>query len=293
MFDIISIPMGYVLKFLSDLVAGNFAAAVFIFTLLVNLLMIPLTIKSQKSSVQQMRIRPKLDLLKEECGEDRQLYSQKMQELYQKENVSMSGGCLPMILRMVFMFGIYAVISNPLRYLCGVDANTINAAVKSLELKSPIALLEPVLKGTVDTINPEVIGNLDFHLFGAMDLTQTPHFTLDFSKAQLIWIIPVLAFAAQMLTSIVSMKIQKIQNPDAPNMSMMHLTMPLISLFIGFGFPGALGFYWVCSAIVSGAIQTVISLKYGPSVIIAKEQARDVYSRYEKEKKRLLGEDVK
>ena len=129
MFDIVSIPMGYVLRFLSSLVGDNFAAAVFVFTVLVNLAMIPLTIKSQKSSVQQMRIRPKLDLLKAECGDDRQLYSTKMQELYQKENVSMSGGCLPMLLRMLFMMGIYYAISNPLRYLCGVSADVINEAI--------------------------------------------------------------------------------------------------------------------------------------------------------------------
>ena len=66
-------------------------------------------------------------------------------------------------------------------------------------------------------------------------------------------------------------------------MSGMLLTMPIISLVIGFGFPGALGFYWACSAIVSGVIQTVISLKYGPNVLIAKEQTKEVYARFKNE----------
>lgn len=291
MFDIVSIPMGYVLRFLSSLVGDNFAAAVFVFTVLVNLAMIPLTIKSQKSSVQQMRIRPKLDLLKAECGDDRQLYSTKMQELYQKENVSMSGGCLPMLLRMLFMMGIYYAISNPLRYLCGVSADVVNEAVKELGLKSPMALIEPVLRGDVATIPADKLGNIDFLLFGnpALDLTKTPHFTLDFSKAQLIWLIPISSFIAQMATTVVSTKIQKLHNPDMPNMSLMLFTMPLFSLFIGFGFPGALGFYWTCSALVSGTIQIIVSLKYGPNVIIAKEQSRDVYARYQKEEKRPRG----
>ena len=288
LYDIISVPMGYILNFLSGLVGNNFAAAVFLFTTLANLAMIPLTIKSQKSSVQQMRIRPKLDEIKKRCGDDKQKYTQEMQELYQKENVSMSGGCLPLILRMLFMMGIYYAVVNPIRYICGVDAATIDAAMKSIEgvkILRPIELIPYIEQGMVDTIKPEVLDNINFNFFG-INLTQQPHFSLDFSKAELIWIIPFMAFAAQMLSSIVSLKIQKIQNPDAPNMSGMMLTMPLISLFIGFGFPGALGFYWACSAIIGGAIQTIISLKFGPNVMIAKEQTKEVYARFKIEQNR-------
>ena len=288
LYDIISVPMGYILNFLSGLVGNNFAAAVFLFTIIANLAMIPLTIKSQKSSVQQMRIRPKLDEIKKRCGDDKQKYTQEMQELYQKENVSMSGGCLPLILRMVFMMGIYYAVVNPIRYICGVDAATIDAAMKSIEgvkILRPIELIPYIEQGLVDTIKPEVLDNINFNFFG-INLTQQPHFSLDFSKAELIWIIPFMSFAAQMLSSIVSLKIQKIQNPDAPNMSGMMLTLPLISLFIGFGFPGALGFYWACSAIIGGAIQTIISLKFGPNVMIAKEQTKEVYARFKSEQNR-------
>ena len=64
LFNIINIPLGWVLEFLAGIFGGNFAASVFVFTLLANLAFIPLTIKSQKSSVQQTRIKPKLDELK-------------------------------------------------------------------------------------------------------------------------------------------------------------------------------------------------------------------------------------
>ena len=184
--------------------------------------------------------------------------------------------------------GIYYAVVNPIRYICGVDAATIDAAMKSIEgvkILRPIELIPYIEQGMVDTIKPEVLDNINFNFFG-INLTQQPHFSLDFSKAELIWIIPFMAFAAQMLSSIVSLKIQKIQNPDAPNMSGMMLTMPLISLFIGFGFPGALGFYWACSAIIGGAIQTIISLKFGPNVMIAKEQTKEVYTRFKSEQNR-------
>ena len=93
LFNLINKPLGWVLENIAGLFGGSFAAAVFVFTLLINLVLIPLSIKSQKSSVQQTRIKPKLDELKKRYGDDKQKYSEAMQKLYQEEGVSMSGGC--------------------------------------------------------------------------------------------------------------------------------------------------------------------------------------------------------
>ena len=97
--SIINKPLGWILRNLASIFNGNFAIAVFIFTIIINLALIPLSIKSQKSSMQQTRVKPKLDELKKRCGDDKQKYSAAMQEVYQEEGVSMSGGCLPMIIR--------------------------------------------------------------------------------------------------------------------------------------------------------------------------------------------------
>ena len=89
MFDIINKPLGYVMGFLADLFSNNFAAAVAVFTLVINLVLIPLSIKSQKSAVQQTRIKPKLDELRKKYGDDRQKMAMAQQELYKQEGVSM------------------------------------------------------------------------------------------------------------------------------------------------------------------------------------------------------------
>ena len=121
MFDILLKPLGFILQQLSYLFNGSFAASVFVFTVVINLLMIPLSIKSQKSSVAQMRIRPKLDALKKKYGDDRQKFAIAQQELMQEEGVSMSGGCLPLLIRMPIMLGIYYVILSPLKYLTNLS----------------------------------------------------------------------------------------------------------------------------------------------------------------------------
>ena len=280
-FNIINIPLGWVLEFLAGIFGGNFSASVFVFTLLANLAFIPLTIKSQKSSVQQTRIKPKLDELKKRYGDDKQKYSEAMQQLYQEENVSMSGGCLPMIIRLVVMMSIYWLIMSPLTYLLHVDSATITDAAKELGLaanaRSELQIIEAVRNGSLNV--PEIadkLSTVNFNFFG-IDLTQTPKFSLNiFQDAQLIWVMPIIAFLAQMLTSVLSTMMQKKINPDAPNMMGMMLTMPLISLFIGFSLPGGVTFYWACSSLIGGFIQLAVQQFYGPHKMLSRTRLKEL-----------------
>lgn len=280
LFNIINKPLGWLLEGIAGIFGGNFAAAVFVFTLLINLVLIPLSIKSQKSSVQQTRIKPKLDELKKRYGDDKQQYSAAMQKLYQEENVSMSGGCLPMILRLVLMMSIYYLIMQPLTYLMHIDSSVIATATEAIgkNVRTPeLQIIEAVKNGTINF--PEIanqLGSISFDLFG-IDLTQSPKFSFNiFKDAQLIWVMPLLAFACQMLTSYLSMKMQKKINPDAPSMSGMLLTMPLISLFIGFKLPGGVTFYWACSSLIGGLIQLALQSFYGPHKMLSRERAKEL-----------------
>ncbi|MBR5923398.1 MAG: YidC/Oxa1 family membrane protein insertase [Clostridia bacterium] len=316
MFDIINKPLGFIMKLLAELFGGNFAASVFVFTLIINLIMLPLSIKSQKSSVSQMRIKPKLDELKKRYGDDRRKMAQEQQKLYQEEGVSMSGGCLPMIVRMVLLFSIYYLILSPLTYMAGAkkdDVKTVTTAINSYVEKHEDAKSELANWDIKKTRNQElylvavirddpgklekVIGskqyseikepyenivekyeesNISFNLFG-IDLIQTPKFSVDFfSGWQAIWLLPISAFLAQMLTSIVSMRINKRINPDAPTMAGLMLTMPIISLIIGFSFPGGVCFYWICSSLIGGAIQSGVQLLYGPHKLLARERVKEL-----------------
>ena len=136
MFNFINVPFGYVMRFLSGVFEGNFAVAVFMFTLFIDVLLIPLSIKSQKSSVQQMRIKPKMDEIRRKYGDDRQKLAEAQQKLYQDEGVSMSGGCLPMLIRLVIMMSIYSLILSPLTFMAGADndkaTNVYNALSTSM-----------------------------------------------------------------------------------------------------------------------------------------------------------------
>lgn len=336
MLEFIAILPGYLMRFLSGLLGGNFALSVFVFTLLINLILFPLSIKSQKSSVQQTRIKPKLDELKKRYGDDRQKMMEAQQALYREEGVSMSGGCLPMIIRLVLMLSIYQIILSPLTYMVNVDKKSVenvtstvtdviknndevaekfadyswvtknsdNAKQNSKNNQLPLIKIisdnEDLIKDALpekeyesiaedyETVRNEVKkSNLNFNFFG-IDLTQKPNFNIDvINHWNITWIMPLLAFAAQMLTSILSSKVQKKINPDTPNMMGLMLTMPLISLFIGFSFAGGVTFYWACSSLVGGAIQIFTQVFYGPHKMLAGTRIKELTAEYKLENVQL------
>lgn len=334
--NLINTPLGYVMRFLANICQGNFAASVFLFTLLINLILLPLSIKSQKSSVQQTRIKPKLDDLKKRYGDDKQKYNEALQKLYQEENISMSGGCLPMILRLVIMLSIYSLIMSPLTYMTGVDktqisnvTSAINSGMSDLKKqdkekyekinseirwqengRNELSIIRLIRTDHAEETVKELLSNkeykkieddlkaiikkddevgIDYYLFSKkIDLTEKPDFSFDiFHKAQWLWLIPIVSFLAQILTSYISSIMQRKTNPEAPSMMGMMFFMSLFSLYLGFTFPGGVGFYWICSSIIGGAIQTCIQQFYGPHKMLARERAKELKKQYDFETTQL------
>ena len=287
--------MGWILNALYQLLGyiglGNYAYAILLFTILVNVVFLPLTIRQQKATAKQTALRPKLEALKAKCGDDQRRYQTEMQALYQKEKVSMMGGCWTLLIRLPFLWGVWQAIRSPLSYIWNISAEAIKSASEALQKLPEFANNKVITE--LDVLHNAAklgdaageIGKIDtspFRFLG-MDLTQTPKFDLNFAKAELIWIIPLLAFATAMLSSVISMRMQKKTNPQAGQMGMMLLFMPLISLWIAFTVPGAVGFYWACSNLVNMVIQIFVNHFYGPYITIARDEAKTVARRKAKE----------
>lgn len=131
--EFLATPLGFIMRLIYQLV-NNYFAAIFLFTLLVRLLMFPISLKSQKSSAERARLAPRLERLQKKYGQDPRKLQEKQQALYEKEGVSMTGGCLPMVIQMIVLFGIIAVIYQPLSHLSQLPAPVISASVSAVTL---------------------------------------------------------------------------------------------------------------------------------------------------------------
>ncbi len=291
--------MGWILNQLYELLEmigiGNYALAIVLFTILVNVIFLPLSVKQQKSMSKQTALKPRLDALKEKCGDDRARYQTEMQALYQKENVSMMGGCWTLLVRLPFLWGVWQAIRCPLSYIVNAPADLIDKGIKLLgkadatELEVVHNINDLVAKDASLAPLKESVASLNFDFFG-INLTQTPDFDLSFSTIGWIWLIPILSFATAMLSSVVSLRMQKKTNPQGASAGGMLLMMPLLSLWISFKVPGAVGFYWACSNIANMIIQIFMHRIYGPYTMIAREEAELIGERKAKENQLRMNE---
>lgn len=127
-FSIFAEPLGWLMSLLYDWV-GSYFLTILLFTVLIRLCMFPISLYSQKSQAQRAKLAPKLERLQKKYGKDQQKMMEKQQELYQKEGVKMTAGCLPSIVQMLVLMSVIAVIYKPLTYLEDVPKDVIDTSI--------------------------------------------------------------------------------------------------------------------------------------------------------------------
>ncbi|MBR3837574.1 MAG: YidC/Oxa1 family membrane protein insertase [Clostridia bacterium] len=139
-FDIIRIPFGFIIKSIYGW-TGSYLVAILLFSVLLKLIMFPFGIKQQKNSQKQAKLRPKENVIRKKyAGRTDRATQMKMQtelqDLYQKENFSPLGGCLPMMVQMLVLLAVYAVVRTPLTYTANLPGangfNTVEAVKQSV-----------------------------------------------------------------------------------------------------------------------------------------------------------------
>lgn len=102
-------PIFWLLAFINTLL-GNWGWSIIVLTIIIKLIFFPLSAASYKSMARMRTLGPKVQALKDSCGDDRQKLSQGMMELYKKEKVNPLGGCLPILVQMPVFLALYWVL---------------------------------------------------------------------------------------------------------------------------------------------------------------------------------------
>lgn len=148
-FYVFAKPMSMLLFWLYGLV-GDYGIAIIIFTLLVRLILFPLYNSQMKQSAKMTEFQPELQKLQKQYGHDKEKYNQKVMEFYQQSGYNPAKGCLPLLIQMPILFGLFAALRSPLDYY---EANTeaILAIHQSFlwipDLSQPDKWILPILAG--------------------------------------------------------------------------------------------------------------------------------------------------
>ncbi len=264
-------PFGWVLRQCFELV-GSYGVALIIFTIFAKLVLLPFQMKSKKSMMDMQRIQPRLKELEAKYKDDKERYAQEVQKLYKKENVSMFGGCLPLLITMPIMIGLYNVVRQPLTYVLGLSAEQITAIAEAMRtagaaigdakgymVEISVASMINQYHDVAAAVVPG-LGQIDFNFLG-LDLAAIPNF----KYITPLWIIPILSGLTSYGYSWFMRRSQgaagAANQPGNMN-GMMNFMMPLMSVYIAFIVPAGLGFYWIISNLLSAIQEPLLTVYY-------------------------------
>lgn len=145
---IIARPLGWLLDILYGFI-NDYGITIIVFTIIVKVCIYPLYIKQTKSMAKMSEVQPKMQALQRKYANDKEMLNIKMTELYKEEKFNPMGGCLPMLIQMPIIMGLFALLRTPMRYIS--DDNMIFAFHESFlwieDLSQPDPWILPIIAG--------------------------------------------------------------------------------------------------------------------------------------------------
>lgn len=249
---------GYVLNFLYEFI-GNYGLAIILFSVILKIIMLPISIKQQKTMKKSAKIQEKMKVIQDKYKNNPEKLNQETIELYKSEKMSPFSGCLSAIAQIVILFAVFYLVRSPLTYMKKVDTELINQYTNEIKQEEnnkntaypEIAIIKE--KGSQDervNINMEFLG---------LDLSGIP--SQDFSDWK-VYVIPALyvatSFLSMRMTTNMQQKKKKEEETESSteldavaqaNKSMSYI-MPIMSISIAVIAPLGLALYWLVNNIL-------------------------------------------
>lgn len=220
----------------SDSGLANIGLCIIVFTFVVRMLMLPMTIKQQKFTKLNGVMTPEIQAIQKKYKDRRDQQSQFEQQeeiraVYDKYGTSPTGGCLQLLIQLPILWAIYQVVRDIPKYV------------------------EPVANATEAQL-------AEINKFFVYDLNLAPSQMKDLGIV-LVWLIPVLSGVFQFLSVQLSTKLNNTNtkdNPMAGSMKIMNFMMPLMSVYMCYILPTGLGLYWVAGSLIMMLQQVIVNL---------------------------------
>ena len=299
----ICVPFAWLVRLFYNL-TGSYGVALILFTLVIKLIMLPFQMKSKKSMMRMSRVSGQMQDIQKRYANNQAKLQEEMQKFYEEEGVNPMSGCLWSLIPVPILIALYSIIRQPITHFMMLSKDVLQTVVQSaadagVNLTNIVMMDKatgtPALKdglyqlasyGQINLVKavqemglstPEGWFDMNYNFLG-LDLTATPweyvkNFTFTWAVIGVI-LIPILAGLSQFVFSKLTMKTQpQADAAGGASMKSMMYMMPLMSVYIAFIMPAALGVYWIAQSVFS-LIQEAILNKTFSAKLSEEEEAR-------------------
>ena len=280
MFEFFANIFGYLLQFLYNIV-NNYGLAIILFTIIIKLLLLPLSIKQQKTTKKSAELQEKMKAIQFKYKNDPEKMNREMMNLYKSENMSPFSGCLTAIVQIILLLSIFYLVRSPITFMEKIPQDNINTYIQQLKDEGKaVSNVYPEIDlireaSWLKEKNPEDPNadklNIQMNFLG-LDLSKIPQQNMaDYT----VYIIPVLYILSSFISIRMTTSMQQKNNkekeetkidgttgkelvPEENNEmdtimqtnKMMSWMMPIMSISIAFIAPLGLALYWLVSNIL-------------------------------------------
>lgn len=253
--------LGYILNFIYSLV-NNYGIAIILFTVFIKVVLLPMSIKQQKTLKKTEKIQEETKKIQEKYGKGNQeKINQEVMALYQRENMNPLGGCFSSIIQIVLILAMFSLIRQPLTHMKKINSQEIEQYEKIVtEQGQKISQTYPEIS-IIKYVKENNIKESNFYInteFFGLDLSQVPQ---ENNKDYKVYIIP----AMYVISSFISIKIttkkkneqnenkekEENQNQMAQVSNSMNWFIPIMAVSISLVAPLGLALYWLVNNILT------------------------------------------
>lgn len=265
MFSFFANLFGYLLNFLYNIIQ-NYGIAIILFSIVVKIILLPISISQQKTLKKSTKIQEKMKVLQVKYKNNPEQLQKETFELYKTEKMNPFAGCFSAIIQIILLISVFYLVRSPLTYMKKVDPQIIEEYTTEIneETGSNDAYPEISIIREKSGEDERVYVNMDF--FG-LDLSSIP--SKDFSDWK-TYVIPVL----YVITTFVSMKIttsmqknkKETEEGESEEIDVMAQTnknmtymMPIIAISVSLVAPLGLALYWLTNNIIMIAERLILN----------------------------------
>ena len=231
--------MLWVLDFFQQL-TGSYGIAIILLTIVVRLLLYPLSQKQMASMAQMQKIQPRMKMLQEKYADDKEKLNAEMMRLYRENNVNPMAGCLPLLIQLPIMIVLFQVL---MRYEVAANASFFGVRLELSVFQGIAQATGAVIKEGATTGISDVLGGIFSNTAGLANVgLYVPGLILTGLICFMTWF-------QQKMTG----------TSDNPQMATMKIVMPIIMAFMCLGLPGGVVVYWGTSSFIGIVQQWVIT----------------------------------
>ncbi|MBP5349060.1 MAG: YidC/Oxa1 family membrane protein insertase [Clostridia bacterium] len=277
-------PLGAVIRLCYDL-TGNYALAILLFVLFSKIILLPLSVWVQNNSIKLVKMQPEVNWLNVNHFGDAEYIAEEHAKIYKKYRYNVWIGLIPILVQFVLLLGIVQVIYNPLTYVLGIDASTVSGIESIASEISGISVEENAIQLTavklvksgeyaaefasVDAAVLSSISALQMSLFG-LSLALLP-----IKELGITLIFPAIAAGSSWLLCFTQNKSQVLQAEQSNwnKYGVMAFSVGL-SLYLGFGVPAGIAYYWTLSNLAAIAQMYLLNIAINPKKYVDYEELR-------------------